>query len=77
MKVNELLDVIKTLITTLDDTTWDEGHSGYSDSEPENLCPQCSCKECYRVSCSFNESELFKKLYKELPELYENNERGK
>jgi hypothetical protein len=72
MTKEELKDVIKLLITTLNDTTWDEGHPGYSDSEPGYKCPECSCKECYRVSCQFNESELFKKLHKEFPELYEN-----
>lgn len=72
----EMVDVIRLLITTLDDTTWDEGHPGYSDSEPSYKCPYCSCKDCYRVSCQFNESELFKKLHKEFPELYENKKGG-
>ena len=67
----ELKNVVKLLITTLDDSTWDEGHPGYADSEPGYLCPNCSCKDCYRISCKHNESELFKKLYKEFPELYE------
>lgn len=71
MTDEEMANVIKLLITTLDDTTWYEGHSGYSDNEPGYLCPECSCKACYRVSCEYNESELFKKLYKEFPELYE------
>lgn len=74
MTRTELKDVIKLLITTLNDTTWYEGHSGYSDSEPQYNCPECSCKDCYRVSCQYNESELFKKLYNEFPELYENKE---
>jgi len=60
-----LEDVIKTLIATLDDITFNKGHPGYSDSELSYNCPQCSCKDCYRVSCEFNNSELFKKLYKE------------
>ena len=72
MTDKELNNVIKLLITTLDSTTWDEGHPGYSDSEPKYNCPNCSCKECYRASCKFNESELFKKLHKEHPELYMN-----
>lgn len=72
MTGKEMSDVIKLLITTLDDTLWDDGHPGYSDSEPGYLCPQCGCKDCYRVSCKYNESELFKKLHKEFPELYEN-----
>ena len=72
MTDNELLDVIKLLITTLDNTTWDEGHPGYSDSEPQYNCPVCHCNECYRISCKHNKSALFKKLHKELPKLYEN-----
>ena len=72
MREEELLDVIKLLITTLDNATWDSGHPGYSDSEPQYNCPECSCDDCYRVSCEFNKSELFKKLHKELPKLYEN-----
>lgn len=72
---NEILkSVIKALISTLNNSLWDEGHPGYSDSEPGYKCPVCSCKDCYRVSCEFNESELFKKLHKEFPELYENKE---
>ena len=57
MTDNELLDVIKLLITTLDNTTY-------------GGCPDCRCNECYRVSCKDNKSELFKKLHKELPKLY-------
>lgn len=72
MTDKEMTAVIKLLISTLDDTTWDEGRPGYSDSEPQYNCPDCSCKDCYRVSCQFNESELFKKLHNEFPELYEN-----
>lgn len=34
MTDEEMISVIKLLITTLNDTTWDEGHPGYSDSEP-------------------------------------------
>lgn len=59
MTNNELLDVIKLLITTLDSTVWDD-------------CPDCSCDECYRACCEFNKSALFKKLHSELPKLYEN-----
>lgn len=70
MTSEEFSSAIKLLITTLDETTWDEGHPGCSDPEPGYLCPQCSCKDCYRVSCEYNESELFKKIYQELPELY-------
>ena len=70
-KNSELKNVVKLLITTLNDTTWDEGHPGYSNGEPHYSCPDCSCSDCYRVSCKYNKSELFKKLYKELPELYE------
>lgn len=58
MREEELLDAIKLLITTLDNTTW-------------NGCPDCNCEECYRAYCEFNESGLFKKLHKELPKLYE------
>lgn len=58
MTDNELLDVIKQLITTLDNTTWDG-------------CPDSTCEECYRACCEFNNSELFKKLHRELPKLYE------
>lgn len=72
MTDKEMAAVIKLLISTLDDTTWDEGHPGYSDSEPQYNCPDCSCKDCYRVSCQFNKSELFQKLHNEFPELYEN-----
>lgn len=72
MTDNELLDIIKQLITTLDNTTWDEGYPGYSDGEPQYNCPTCHCNECYRVSCDYNKSELFKKLHNELPKLYEN-----
>lgn len=68
MTNEEMVSVIKLLIDTLDDNLWDEGHPGYSDSEPGYLCPGCSCKDCYRVSCDFNESELFKKLHKEFSE---------
>lgn len=71
MTDEELKNALKLLITTLDDTTWDEGHPGYSNNESGYTCPYCSCKDCYRVLCKFNESELFQKLYKELPELYE------
>lgn len=67
----ELKNVVKLLITTLNDTTWDEGHPGYADSESGYRCPNCSCKDCYRISCKYNESELFKKIYKRFPELYE------
>lgn len=74
MTAEEMKCTIKLLINTLDDTLWDDGSPGYSDSEPGYLCPQCSCKDCYRVSCSYNESELFKQLYKEFPELYEKEE---
>jgi hypothetical protein len=71
MREEELLDAIKLLITTLDSTTWDEGNPSYSGSKPGYNCPDCSCEDCYRVSCDFNKSELFKKLHKELPKLYE------
>lgn len=54
MREEELLDAIKLLITTLDNTTW-------------NGCPDCNCEECYRAYCEFNESGLFKKLHEELP----------
>lgn len=67
----ELKNAVKLLIATLDDTTWDEGHPGYADSEPGYRCPNFSCKDCYRISCKYNESELFKKLHKEFPGLYE------
>lgn len=56
-KEKKLLNAIKLLITTL--------------NEDSDLCPDCSCKDCCRVSCKFNESELFKELHKEFPELYE------
>lgn len=68
----ELKNVVKLLITTLNDTTWDEGKPGFADSKPGHRCPNCSCKDCYRISCKYNESELFKKIYKRFPELYEN-----
>lgn len=55
----ESLDVIKVLITTIDDTTWDDGYLGDTDGKPAYIC-------------DFNEPELFKKLYSEMPELYEN-----
>ena len=71
MTDKEMVSALKLLIATLNDTLWDEGHPGYSDSEPGYLCPECSCKNCYRVSCDFNESELFKKLHKELTEAEE------
>lgn len=69
--IEVMKNAVKLLITTLDDAMWDEGHPGYSDSEPGYRCPGCSCKDCYRTSCKYNESELFKKLYEEFPELYE------
>lgn len=58
MTDNELLDVIKQLITTLDNTAYDG-------------CPDSTCEECYRACCEFNKSALFKKLHEELPKLYE------
>ena len=70
-KKNERLEsAIKVLISTLDDSLWDEGHPGYSDSEPGYKCPYCSCSECYRVSCQFNKSELFKQLNTDFPKLF-------
>lgn len=66
----ELLEVIKLLIIALNASTWDDGHPGYSDSDPGYMCPDCSCKECYRVSCQYNESNLFKKLYEKHHELW-------
>lgn len=62
MTDNELLDAIKLLITILDGTTYDGEHYN---------CPECNCMDCYRVSCKDNKSELFKKLHRELPKLYE------
>lgn len=74
-KANETLkSAVKVLISTLDDTLWDEGHPGYSDSEPGYNCPECACKDCYRVSCKYNTSELFKKLNTDFPELFKKGE---
>lgn len=57
MTDNELL--VKVLISTVSDTSWDDGHLGDTDGEPAYIC-------------DFNASELSKKLYNEMPELYEN-----
>lgn len=74
-KANEILkSAVKVLISTLDDTLWDEGHPGYSDSEPGYNCPECACKDCYRVSCKYNKSELFKQLNTDFPELFKKGE---
>ena len=74
-KANEILkSAVKVLISTLDDTLWDEGHPGYSDSEPGYKCPECACKDCYRVSCEYNKSELFKQLNTDFPELFKKGE---
>lgn len=73
---NEILkSVIKMLISTLNNSLWDEGHPGYSDSEPGYKCPECSCKDCYRVSCEYNESELFKQLNTDFPELFKGEDK--
>ena len=69
-KANEILkSAVKVLVSTLDDTLWDEGHPGYS-IKPGYNCPECACKDCYRVSCKYNKSELFKQLNTDFPELF-------
>jgi len=68
----EMVNVIKLLISTLDITTWREDPDSpcCSGSETFYNCPDCSCKDCYRVACEYNKSEIFKQLYQDFPELY-------
>ena len=68
----EMVNVIKILITTLNTTTWREDSESPSRSGRETFynCPDCSCKDCYRVACQYNMSETFKQLYQDFPEVY-------
>lgn len=68
-EVMELKEAVKQLTIALHETT-------YSDNIQDYGCPSCSCADCYYVSCKYNSSKLFKKIYEKYPELYENEETG-